>query len=419
MWRHSAASLFAFFLLGATTQAQAGYGLNSPAKGAQSAGFADAVLAVTNDTDALNINPAGLSAIEASRFDAMLEPAYWLSHHKDDQGGKSHPRRELAIATGGYAQRLNERWVAGLVFAVQGGAGFAYEDLPNAMGAPDDVSALFGSFKIAPGASWQITERLTLGLSAGLVYSSARQKLLPKTSNAFFNGFRLDGLEGFSTNARAGLLFELNPQWTFAAVYATKTPIRLKNGRMTLDRSFSGQAPLVYEDVSLRGLNFAPEISLGFAFRPDERWLLSGNVSRLDWSSALKTSRLHATKPNDDTAAPTRDMPLPLNFRDHYMVALGGQYQWTPATALRAGVGYARNPQSKESLTPALNLVADRTITAGFAHRFGRGWEFSGAALWQPTNTVNYDSPLFADGAQEGFGALALYFGLGRNWGQR
>ena len=424
MSRLRAAALAAGFgLLASAPLSHAGYGLNPPATAVQSGGLANAVFAVADDTDALNSNPAGLSRIEGSRVDTLLEPFYWLVHHDDDIGGRRAPDDLYgAIVAGGYAQRLDPQWVAALGLTVQGGSGFNYGSLPNAVGAPGPVSALFGSVRIAPGLAWQATPQLAFGLSVGLVYSSARQKLLPENSvpagNGFpgFNGFRLDGLEGFSGNARFGLLYEPSPRWTLAAGYATKTPIRLKNGRMKLNRDASGEAPLTYEDVELRGLNFAPDVTIGAAFRPDQRWTISGNISWLDWSNAMATSHLRASKPNDPSAAPILALDAPLNFRDNVVFALGASYQWTPATQLRAGAAYARNPQGKEGVTPALNLVADRTVSAGFAHRFGAGWEFGGSALLQPPNSMRYDNPLFGGEAKESFGALAFYLGLSRRW---
>lgn len=395
----------------------AGNGLNDGATGVQSAGLANADMVLNNNTAALNINPAGLSRIEGSHLDLLVEPVLWSVRHQDSLGNNAKPANETVLVVGGgYARRLNRNWVAGIGMFFQGGAGFEYEDLNNPFGPPDDVGGLFGSLKIAPGVSWQVTESLTLGASGAVLYSTAEQELYPNTSSAQFQGFRVDDLKGVSGNFRLGLLYQLSPRWTLGANYSSEAPIRLKDGKISFNRSANGQAPLTYDDVSLKGLNFAEEFGVGIAYQPTQAWIIAVDVSWLDWSAAMRSSRLTAKEPDDATATPVLVMDTPAQWRDHVLVAIGTEYQLSNEAMLRAGVSYARSPQQDIGLSPSNNLLADLTLGAGFTHRLGERWEASATMVWQPDRSQNYNNPLFGGEARETFGAYAGYLGLARRW---
>lgn len=394
----------------------AGNGLNDSATGVQSAGLANADLVLANNTAALNINPAGLSRIEGSHLDLMVEPVLWSVRHQDSLGNDAKPANETVfVVGGGYARRLNPEWVAGIGMFFQGGAGFEYENLNNPFGPPDDVGGLFGSLKIAPGVSWQVNDRLTLGASVGLLYSTAEQEVYPNTSSAQFQGLRIDDLKGISGNFRLGLLYQLSPRWTLGANYSSEAAIRLKDGSLSLNRAASGQTPLTYENVSIKGLNFAEEIGLGVTWQPVEPWTIAVDVAWLDWSSAMRFSRLTAREPDDASAAPVLVMDTPAQWRDHVLVSVGTEYRLNSKTLLRAGVSHARSPQQDIGLSPSNNLLADLTIGAGFTHHLGERWEASASMVWQPDRSENYTNPLFGD-ARETFGAYAWYLGLARRW---
>src|SRR3546814_14325693 len=107
----------------------------------------------------------------------------------------------------------------------------------TAFGTLEDVSLIFGSFKMAPGVGWNVTERLILGASLGVVYSQARAKFFADTSyvdvegEAPFSGFRLDGASGWSASGKIGFQYRPASNWVIAGAYTSKTPIRIKIGR--------------------------------------------------------------------------------------------------------------------------------------------------------------------------------------------
>lgn len=201
-------TLSVLLLAFAASQTQAGNGLNDSGYGSESAGLAGADLAVARDTAATNTNPAGLTQIKGGKMDLLVEPfAYTGQRHRDRIGNDTGPDNMFGVILGGgYAQRIRDtNLVAGVGLFAQGGIGFVYDDFANLFGERDDISAISGAFKLAPGLAWQVDERWSLGATLGILYSSSRQKVLPQTSTVNFSGYRVDGLRGVSVNAKLGV----------------------------------------------------------------------------------------------------------------------------------------------------------------------------------------------------------------------
>lgn len=414
-----------FALLLMSGSAAAGNGLYDIGVGAESQGLGGADVAAVNDTAALVVNPARLAAIAGHRLDLFLEPSYYIGNrHRDALGNDVEPDNKLAMLFGaGYAQRLGDSDVsAGVGLFFQGGAGLVYKDLQTAFGTEDRLSSLLGSLRLVPGLGWKIDEHWSLGLSLGLSYSVARQQFFPHTSvnaaDSQFAGFRIDGAHGFSFGGRVGLQYDPNPQWSFAVAYAPPTPIRLENGRMHVNEDAFGGGTVKYRSVTIDGLAFASDLSIGMAWEPLPPWRFAAKLGWLDWSRSMHSSTIRATDPDDPDVPATLQLGSPLNWRDQYVVALGASWQWTPATRLRAGINRARDPSDARYLTPTLAMIATTAITAGVSHRLGESWEFDVAAQYHPARTVRYmnaDGPLGAD-ASERWEACAVVVQLSRVW---
>lgn len=406
-------------LLALAGLAQAGNGLNDVGYGSESAGMAGADLALARDTTALNTNPAGLTQIEGQVLDVLLEPYHFLSlGHRDAVGNDTHPDNNHGLGIGGgYARRINERLVVGVGSFFQGGAGFQYKHLkvPAAFGGGrDEFSSIFGSLKIAPGLAWAVSDQLSLGAAMGLLYSNARQKQFFETSTPNFSGARIDGLYGFSMNAKAGLQYRPTPQWLFALVYTSAAPITLENGEMRINTQGSGGGVLRYRDTEIRGLSFAREVGFGVRWQPSERWLWTAEANWLDWSSSMRETTLVARDANQP-GVPDLVAKSPLNWRDQYLFAAGGTWRWTPQTELIFGASYAKQPIPKQGMSPTFALLGESSLSVGAIHRFGTHWHVIPSFTWQPPVELRYDSPVFGDSTDR-WEATALYLTFSRRW---
>lgn len=408
-------------LASAPAALQAGNGLNDVGYGAESAGMAGADIALARDSAAFNINPAGAAQIQGQVMDLLLEPYSYLgTKHSNSRGHDEEPVNKYGSgAGGGYARRLQGRGVVvGAGVFVQGGAGFVYEDFPTPVGTEDTLSGIFGSIKIAPGIAWKINEQWSVGAATGLMHSTARQKFFPKTTAPGFSGFRVDDLSGFSMNLKTGVQYRPRQDWVLAAVYTSKGPIRLENGKLQLNLSAedgSSSRIVTYRDARHTGLAFAQEVSIGAMYRPEARWQLVADVTWLDWSSAMSLARLSARNPDDASAPDKVVLESPLDWDDQILGAIGATYQWSPQLELRGGVSWAENPVPDSTINPTFALTGETSISAGLSYVLGSQWKLNVSGTYQPVVKVKYDSPLTGE-SKERWEVVGFYINFSRRW---
>ncbi len=387
-------------------------------------------VAIARDVSALATNPAGMTQLVGRELDVFASPYYLLDlSHRDSVGNDLHSMPKFGVlGGGGYLQRLNPRLVAGIGLFVQGGSGFAYEDFNSGFGARGDLSALFGIFKLAPGAAWTVNDQLSIGAALNLVYATARQKTFPNASisnsenpAASFYGSRIDGLKAFGTGFKLGLQYRPQPAWTLGLSFGSRTPLDLKNGEMTVNYQALGQGRVVYGDARIDGLATAQDVSLGIAYRPP-RWLISAEVSWLDWSNAIGdiTTSVGAPRGNVDTGSLPAIAPTvaSLDYRDQWVFALGASYEWDDKTRVRGGFNYGRQPTPDQNLNPLFAVIAQHHFTLGIARDLNPHWELGLGLQLQGPRNEHYSNPSapFTVNAVETNSALWLSTSLIRRW---
>lgn len=425
-----AAPFLAFVLATlAAAPAQASNGLNLVGFGSESLGMGSADIAVARDSNAVNINPAGMTQMSGSRFDSYVVPFYSTNfEHRDAFNGNHELDNPFGIfGSAAYvtqAQHPDLRFGIGM-FA-SGGTGLNYENLDTRFGTRDDYSAVLAIMKVPLAMAWRVDEQLSLGLGVNLTYASTRQKIFPKTSSAGadandpsddFYGLRVDGADGTSWNFRLGVQYKATPTVTLGVSYASETDLKLRNGTATFNFTPVGLGDVKYRDLRIDGFALAQELGGGIAWQVTPRWLVAAELNWLDWSHALRDATLTATRP-EDRAAPARvSFAQSLDHKDQYIVGVGTEYALSDRTRLRGGFNRAPNPIPNKTLTPTLNLTQDYEFEVGFWHKLASGWELSTAFQYQRNKKERYDNPEQPFGPSvEGNGVVALTLQVGRSW---
>jgi len=407
--------------------ALAGNGLNVYGNGARSMGMGGADLAVTGDVASTAINPAGLSAIGAHEAMGYVEGYRTFLRHEDDLGNSRFVDNPNGfLAGGGYAQkwRPSSPVTVGIGLFAQGGSGFTYEHLSNDLGAPDEMSSMFGVFRLATSLAWHVNEQLDVGATLGINYASAAQKVFPNQSlpsgNGFagFQGINMKDADGVSFNGKLGVLYHPAPQWTIGLTYASRTPIKLEGGDLTLNYSADGKGYVKYRNAEVRGLSLPREAGLGVAWRSGAKWTLTGEVTWLDYSNAVKESVLRANSPNRADVPQEVAFASALEFRDQYVFAIGTEYVWDERTKLRAGFNYARNPVPDRNLSPVMNIISEHAYSIGASRVLGSRWSLDSSLTVVPPETVRYSNPYLGLGTsqKERFAIVQLNTTLTRRW---
>lgn len=404
-----------------------GNGLYPTGSGTASSSMAGADIAISRDVSALTTNPAGLARLPGSRFDTWVSIYNNQVRHVDEYGNDEIISNPIgAIGGGGYATRLSgQNLVVGLGLFVQGGVGYTHEDLQTAFGTRDEASAIFSIIKFSSGLAWPVNDRLSLGLTADVLYAAARQKLFPELSfadqnqpqNVFF-GSRVDGLSDVTVGARMGMQYRLSDHWLLAATYTLPVRFVLEGGTVTVNYEALGMGRVRYEKARIDGLELPQEAGLALAWRPSTKLLLTTEATWFDWSSSIKELRLRAEDPDGPAPVAMIDSGSKLDLRDQVVLSVGAEWNLSDRLLLRGGYAHGRNPQPARTLSPVLPLITEQDFALGGAYKVTPQWEISAGVDYQLPKSVTYTNAQlpFGQDSRVSNEAILLHFMIGRSW---
>lgn len=384
-----------------TPSAFATNGLNVIGFGTESNAMGGADTAVSRDTTALITNPAGLTQLTGAQLDIYGALVFAMDVRHQDQFGNNQQVSNSVISLGGFGYaRQSGKLSYGIGLFAQGGSGSVYKDLNTAFGTKDELSVQLRIAKLTPGLAYQVNDRLSLGMSASLAYADLTQKVFPNTS--FFNagdpaqsffGSQIDDAYNVSFSPRLGVQFRVDDATTLGATFTPRTTLPMKHGTLVSDQSDLGLGKVTYRDVQLDGIALPREIAVGAAVKPNSDWLLSFKLDWLNWSDAIGTTSLKASDPDNPAAPPDLAVSATNNWRDQWVVAVGGAYRYDNRTTLRLGYNYGRNPVPREHTNPLLGPISEHHLTLGMSRRFDNGWELATSLEYAYSGKVTYTNP--------------------------
>ncbi|MFZ0256238.1 MAG: outer membrane protein transport protein [Gammaproteobacteria bacterium] len=403
-------------------------GLNLIGFGAESIGMGGADVAVARDTSALNVNPAGLSQIVTRRFDSTVGAAFALNvRHKDPLGNDvATENSPIPGANFGYAHRLGAvPMTLGIGSFVQGGAGFEYSNLATAFGTRDDLKSTLGILQLTPGLGYQVTDDFSLGLTLLGTYAMIDQEVFPNTSfrdpadaSRTFFGSSLDDMSAIGFAVKLGALYRANEWLKLGIAYTTEADLDFDGGELVSNMNAVGMGRVTYRDVTLQGLGTPRELVLGVAIQPTARLLIALDLSWLNWANAVSDTTLIARNPDNPSAPPELIVSSRPNWRDQFVVAVGGAYEVTANGAIRLGYNYGRDPTHPATLDPLLASISEHHFTAGAGYRFSAHWRVDGAVEYRVNKKVIYtnpDLPFGPDAAAQNE-SVAIFATISRIW---
>lgn len=163
--------------------------MNLIGSGGISSALAGADTAVATDFTAMNTNPAGMVQIRGEHAGlalGVLLPQMRLRNASNDRDGENDP---LVLPNAGYIKHLNGTAVTvGIGFFSVGGTSSDFRDLktvPALGGTTDKTSAQLRHYKLAPSIAYEVTDRLSVGVSLGISYSDVSLAVIPNTVTGF------------------------------------------------------------------------------------------------------------------------------------------------------------------------------------------------------------------------------------------
>ena len=380
----------------------------------ESTALAGAGMVAVADTSSMNTNPAALSLIQGSRFD--LTPGILVpnTNHRDIFGNNTDgENKPFALGNLGFATRLSSlpRLTIGGGIFTQGGFGTDMRNLTTAFGTVDQTSSFLRYLKVAIALSYEVTDKLSIGIAPSLGYSDVSLRFFPNTSAPGFAGLdirdtcarngglgKLDGTcpSDLIFSAKVGIMYKALSWLTVGASYTTPVTFNYTGGQADVNLSAFGLGRVGY-DVGVQGFRWPQQVDVSFAARPNDRTLVALTTSWVNWSS-FNSLTVNASNPNNPFAPPQISLQVPFNWKDQVLVAIGGAYALIQDPSLkerdrlilRAGYHYSNNPVPNDTLSPLAPVILEHKLTAGFGYRFSDHWSTDASLYYAFNNTVTY-----------------------------
>ncbi len=381
------------------------YEIATPDVGLASAGYA----ARAQDPSTLFTNPAGMSRLDGSQFQAGAQLLYGNVEFSPDSGTgpllgtESGGNAVGALPAGSlfFTQTLSERFTVGV--GVLSYFGLAQEYDENWVGRYYLQEGDLLGLSLMPAVSFKATDWLSIGAGLNAMYGFMDTQVAVRTLPSIPPPPSTDGRlnlsdEAWGFGANLGLLFTLAEGSRLGVTYLS--PVDLDFA----DRpSFSNLGPL-------GGAIFAnpPQLDLGVTVPQSvmvslyhelsAKWAVLANGGWQNWN------QFGYVEVGVDSATPI-SLTKELNYQDTWHAAVGGQYRVSESWLLSAGFAYDSSAVSDANRTVALPMSetyrlgvgaqwqVSRAISLGVAYEFA--WigdmPVSQASLYRGRLSGTYD----------------------------
>lgn len=140
--------------------------------------------------------------------------------------------------------------------------------------------------------------------------------------------------------------------------------------------------------IRVRDFQWPESFGLGMAYRASDRLLLAADLRHLNWSEAMEGLEMSFTadaSPANGAFAGTRlDAELEQRWKDQTVISLGAAYRLNDRWTLRGGTNYASNPIPDETVNPLFPAIVQHHLSGGFSYRFTPRSQLHAAATYAP-----------------------------------
>jgi len=198
----------------------------------------------------------------------------------------------------------------------------------------------------------------------------------------FSNGSRFTGAAmGTGYAGKIGLVYSPRPEFSFGLTYHAKTQLSDlsadgKNISFQLNVPGMGHMPQVLAgDIRVKDFEWPAMLAGGFAWRPNNDWLLALDVRQVFWADVMKNFNLgfvaSSAASNSAFAGKNLDAQLYQSWKDQTVIQLGASYAVTKDFSLRFGFNHGDDPIPDQNLNCLFPATVEDHVTLGF------GWMIS------------------------------------------
>lgn len=381
--KKSAAALVLTGVAAATSTAlAAGFQLTEQSSLGAGRAYAGAGI-VGDDLSAVHYNPAGMTLLEGTRFQAG---GVWIGlnadYSSDISGESENGRLKGQMIPAGYVtHQVNDQVWLGFAMTVPFGMGTEYSK--NWEGADRGTNAKIYTFDMNPSIAWKVNDFLSIGGGISVQYAKAEL------------GMGLSGMghgkveaDSWDWGYNFGLMISPTDKLRFGLAY-----------RSSIEHNAEGDTKLSGMKLPLlEGQNFGmsttietPDtIMLTGTWEATEKLRLSGLIRWANWSNFKElnienelplsvSSSLDSIPPYGPALKDgLSNIDIENDWQDTWLFSIGADYRINSAFTVRGGIAYETSPIDRQETRMAVIPDTDRV------------WLSLGAS-WYPTQDLQFD----------------------------
>lgn len=386
------------------------YEIGSQDVGLASAGWS----ARAEDPSTAFTNPAGMSRLSCREFELGLQPIYLMANFdpnrkKTNVRGKSGDASSLIPAGGAYfVQPINDRWAAGV--SVLGYFGSRLSFNHNWVGRYYLTSLTLQGFSCVPAVSCRLTDRLSVGFGANVMYGIFSQKAAVNNSlDHLPDGHLRIKDNDFGFGCIAGILYECTSYLRFGVQYISKVRLQFNS-----NIDFQGLGPSLKAKLAEAGvlnskilLNVdVPQCIMFSAYcNLNSQLALMGNLGWQEWSDFQFATIIL----NDPQGTGLVQKP---KYKNTWHAAIGVKFQPTCNWAVTTGFAY------DSSAISATNRPLNFPVGSQWRYGAGLEWQYNSTLAmglqyefqWQGNLAVDVNTGALAGHVAGKYHSMAAHF---------
>lgn len=386
--KKSAAALVLTGVAAATSTAlAAGFQLTEQSSLGAGRAYAGAGI-VGDDLSAVHYNPAGMTLLEGTRFQAG---GVWIGINADyssdisDESENGRLKGQM-IPAGYVTHQVNDQIWLGFAMTVPFGMGTEYSK--NWEGADRGTNAKIYTFDMNPSIAWKVNDFLSIGGGISVQYAKAELGMgMPGLGHGKVEADSWDWGYNF------GLMISPTDKLRFGLAYRSSIEHNAEG-----DTKLSGVKTGSALDTLLEGQNFGmsttietPDtIMLTGTWEATEKLRLSGLIRWANWSNFKElnienelplsvSSSLDGILPSGPVLKDKlSNIDIENDWQDTWLFSVGADYRINSAFTVRGGIAYETSPIDRQETRMAVIPDTDRL------------WLSLGAS-WYPTQDLQFD----------------------------